>query len=181
MMSTESELQFYQNHEFQVVTLPYENPQNVMCIIIPRERFGLQTLLQNMASEKLSQLLFIKKDNAKVNIELLRFKIKSSFELVSLLKKLGIVDAFGNDADFSGIFENNGINISDVLHKAFIETNEEGSEASAATATNFSLSAMPPSKTETITVIADHPFFYAILDVYHQTILFMGTFYNEFH
>uniref|UniRef100_A0AC34FIH7 Serpin domain-containing protein n=1 Tax=Panagrolaimus sp. ES5 TaxID=591445 RepID=A0AC34FIH7_9BILA len=101
--------------------LPYKNKQVTMYIILPRERFGLNTVVNEMNATTLTQLL-ANKDSTTVLVQLPRFKIESSFQLVDALKKLGIKDAFDeNSTNFSGISEEGDLKISDVIHKAFIE------------------------------------------------------------
>jgi serpin B len=87
--------------------------------------------------------------------------------LEEALKALGMVNAFGGGADFSGMFGTRGPSISAVLHKAFVEVNEEGTEAAAATGVMMTIRANPGFR-------ADHPFLFLIRDRRTGSVLFMG-------
>jgi serpin B len=96
-----------------------------------------------------------------------------TFSLNKTLAALGMPDAFSGAADFSGIYGGRGIWISDVFHKAFVEVNEEGTEAAAATAVVL-------VKSDHIAPVfcADHPFIFIIKDNRSGSILFMGRVMN---
>jgi serpin B len=96
--------------------------------------------------------------------------METAFTLNEVLIALGMTDAFGDKADFSGMDGTKELLISKVLHKAFIEVNEEGTEAAAATAVVMKLRAMPQS----IEFRADHPFLFIIRENQTGAILFMG-------
>jgi serpin B len=174
MMSLESKFPYYETDDYQVLGLPYKNQQVSMYIILPRERFGLENLVNNMTASTLSQLL-AKKGSTTVKVQLPRFKIEASFELTDALKKLGITEAFEDSANFTGISEQGDLKVSEVIHKAFIETNEQGSEAAAATGIQFQLTSALLVDDEPPSFIADHAFLYAIIDKHQRNILFMGT------
>ena len=112
---------------------------------------------------------------ASVNLSLPRFKTTGSFMLSPVLQKMGMTSAFGADADFSGIAQKTEepLYISEVVHKAFVDVNEEGTEAAAATGVVLrALAATLPPKTVDFKV--DHPFLFFIRDDASGTILFAG-------
>jgi serpin B len=174
MMSLESSFPYYENDEYQVLGLPYKNQQVTMYIILPREKFGLENVIKNMTASTLAELL-TKKGRTQVKVQLPRFKIEASFQLNDALKKLGINDAFTSDANFTGITDQGDLYISDVVHKAFIETNEKGSEAAAATGVVMMNRMMPAKPPVVPHFIADHSFLYLITNA-QQNILFIGNF-----
>jgi serpin B len=98
--------------------------------------------------------------------------------LVGFLASLGMQVPFQSTADFSGITGAKDLFISDVLHKAFVEVNEEGTEAAAATAIIMELTATPGEEPERIVFDCDHPFLYMIQHQETGTILFMGVMEN---
>jgi len=103
-----------------------------------------------------------------------KFKLEVSYELVDHLKALGISDLFDHGkADLSGISGNRDLVVSKVVHKAFIEVNEEGAEAAAATGMVMMDCAMPMHQFE---FVADHPFFFAIVDDETGLTLFSGRY-----
>jgi serpin B len=110
----------------------------------------------------------------KVNLALPRFKITRQFELDSALKALGMRQAFDRaTADFSAMNGKRDLWIGAAVHKAFVDVNEEGTEAAAATGTVFRSLAMmhePPP----IVFRADHPFLFLIRDNHSGSILFIG-------
>ena len=100
-----------------------------------------------------------------------RFKIESRFDLPPQLQALGMTDAFGPKADFSGMLPDRAIHLAVVAHKGFVEVNEEGTEAAGATGASGEDSAPP-------TFHANHPFLFLIRDAKHGTILFVGRVTN---
>jgi serpin B len=91
--------------------------------------------------------------------------------LPGALRKLGMEDAFGEAADFSGMTGNRDLSISDVIHKAFVSVDEQGTEAAAATAVIMKLTSIPA---EPVEVTVDRPFMFVIRDIEAGTILFVG-------
>ena len=176
MMSLESKFPYYETDDYQVLGLPYKNKQVTMYVILPRERFGLENLVNNMTASTLSQLL-AKKGTTTVKVQLPRFKIEASFQLVDALKKLGITEAFEDSANFSGISEQGDLKVTDVIHKAFIETNEKGSEAAASTAAVLKNRMRPAQPPVVPTFVADHGFIYCVEDN-NQNILFIGRYFS---
>jgi serpin B len=97
----------------------------------------------------------------------------SEFSLASVLASMGMTDAFNpRAADFSGITGSRDLFISAVLHKAFVEVNEEGTEAAAATGVAMKLTSIGPQRTPVFR--ADHPFLFLIRDNHLGSILFLG-------
>jgi serpin B len=112
----------------------------------------------------------------RVDVTLPRFKVTSEFELKPALSALGMVRAFDpTRADFSGMTGTRDLSLSAVIHKAFIDVQEAGTEAAAATAVVMMRSAMVVP-TEPVVFRADHPFLFLIRDIRTGTILFLGRF-----
>jgi len=123
--------------------------------------------------EGLSEALDLKKfDEIKVDLRIPKFKIEASMPLKENLENLGVITPFSmSDADFSGINGDKDLYLSDVLHKAFLEVNEEGSEAAAATAVIIAtrmMTAPPPA------MHFDRPFVFFIKDELTGLVLFQG-------
>ena len=105
-----------------------------------------------------------------------KFKVESQFSLARILSAMGMPDAFEPDrADFSGMVGKKELYISEVIHKAFVEVNEEGTEAAAATGVVAGVTSIGPSLP---IVKADHPFVFFIRDNASQSILFFGRVLN---
>ncbi len=105
-----------------------------------------------------------------VSLSLPKFHIESSFDLADALVKLGMTDAFSGAADFSGISKQSQLAISSVLHKAFVDVDERGTEAAAATAVVLGDGGIP----EHAEIHLDHPFLVMIRDQPTGSILFFG-------
>jgi serpin B len=172
MMSQTGEYKYYENDQFQAVSLPYgEDGKISFYIFLPKQESDLPTFYENLNFDKwekwISQLR-----NRDGFIRLPRFKTDYDVTLNDALKALGMSEAFSNQANFSGI--GNHVKISQVKHKTFVEVNEEGTEASAATSVGMVATAFR-EKPQPFRMIVDRPFFCAIRD--HQTgsILFMGV------
>jgi serpin B len=104
-----------------------------------------------------------------------KYKLETSYDLVPQCKRLGIKDAFGGEADFSGMgWEKGELWISRIVHKAYVDVNEEGTEAAAATAVAMVTGAVPYH----LPFRADHPFLFMIRHNETGAILFMGRMTN---
>jgi serpin B len=111
-----------------------------------------------------------------VALKLPKFQFEASFGLVETLSKMGMRDAFDPQlADFSGMDGSHNLNISNVLHKAFVAVDEEGTEAAAATAVIVGETAMPVMDVE---LTVDRPFIFIIRDKPSGTVLFVGRVLN---
>uniref|UniRef100_A0A4D5R9I2 Leukocyte elastase inhibitor n=1 Tax=Scolopendra viridis TaxID=118503 RepID=A0A4D5R9I2_SCOVI len=157
----------------QVLELPYAGDDLSMIVILP-ELGGISKLTSQMTVEKFEHLMN-QLNKRKVNVKLPKFKLETEYSLKETLQQLGIKSLFDNGADLSGI-SNEKLKVSKVIHKAFIETDEEGTEAAAATGITFQrYSALLPKETEP-EFIGDHPFLFAIVDKrLSNQVLFMGT------
>uniref|UniRef100_A0A671Z3G6 Serpin B6 n=2 Tax=Sparus aurata TaxID=8175 RepID=A0A671Z3G6_SPAAU len=114
-----------------------------------------------------------KMDEVEVEVSLPRFKMEEKYDLNDVLIGMGMVDAFNvGMSDFSGMSPANDLFLSKVVHKAFVEVNEEGTEAAAATGAIISLTAIR----FTPTFKADHPFLFFIRHNATKSILFAGRF-----
>ncbi|XP_067668696.1 leukocyte elastase inhibitor-like isoform X1 [Haliotis asinina] len=153
-----------------VLELPYVKEDLSMFFLLPYKDDGLGELESQLNHESLTKTLkHVHKTT--VDISMPKFVLESSFELNEVLKSLGMSDAFDEQkADLSGIDGTRLLYISQVVHKAFLEVNEEGSEAAAATAVRIMTRSLPiiePFK-------ADHPFLFLIRDNRADVVLFMG-------
>jgi serine protease inhibitor len=165
---------YTENSEFQAVELPYKNDQLAMVVLLPRQVDGCGQLESRLDTVLLARSLSELKPQ-KVEVFLPRFKLESRFDLKQTLAKMGMPDAFGPKADFSGMDGTRLLNISDVFHKAWGEVNEEGTEAAAATAVvvleKMAVAKPPPPPP---VFRADHPFLFLIRDTRSGTLLFLG-------
>lgn len=163
---------------FQALALPYQGQAMVMIVLLPEDVEGLAAL-EGQLTDKLSLWLAELKKTPEQQIEVFlpKLKLETGYDLVQPCKELGIKDAFsmGKDADFCGMgWKKGDLWISQIKHKAFVEVNEEGTEAAAATAVEMATKSMPRHPV----FRADHPFVFLIQDNKTGSILFMGRVAN---
>ncbi len=168
---------YMETTDFQAVELPYKSNELSMVILLPRKLNGCGELETQMVPALLSRTLDQMKQQ-KIEIFLPRFKLESSLDLNNTLAKMGMPDAFGPKADFSGIDGTRLLSISGVLHKAWGEVNEEGTEAAAATAVTVATRAIIKPPPPPPVFRADHPFIFLIRDARDGSLLFLGRLAN---
>jgi serine protease inhibitor len=172
MMNQTTEFGYGEPDGLQVLDLPYGAGELSMVILLPREPNGLSAIEAMLDPQKLEGWLGSAR-RRKVNVFLPKFKLEEQFELGKVLGALGMVDAFSERADFSGMDGRRDLLISAVIHKAFVDVNEQGTEAAAATA--VVVLGMAVMRPEPIPVVrADHPFIFLIRDNRSGSILFLG-------
>jgi serpin B len=106
-----------------------------------------------------------------VTLTMPKFRVESDFGLAKTLQTMGMTDAFSSNADLSGMDGTQELFIQDVVHKAFVDVDEAGTEAAAATAVIIALKAMPR---QPVQVTIDRPFVFFIRDIQTNTVLFVG-------
>ncbi|KAI6219034.1 putative serpin-like protein [Aphelenchoides fujianensis] len=176
MMNMKLKVNYAETADVQVLELPYADEGVKFIAVLPREKFGLTAWLQKTDGAELQKLRG-RLQHREVFVSLPRFKITSKFELKDVLDKLGFSKGFSEQADFSGIANNESLRISKAIHKAFIESNEEGSEAAAATFVEMVSESFDPDAENPLEFVADHPF--AFLITYHENPLFFGRFVGD--
>ena len=161
---------------FQMIEMPYAGRELSMVVFLPKKADGLQALERTITIDTLAELLS-KLQVSEVSVYLPKFKLESSFDLKPTLKTMGMKHAF-DKADFSRISSAEDVVISAVLHKAYVDVNEEGTEAAAATAVIISRGMATPPSEPIPEFRADHPFLFLIRDTKSGSILFMGHLTN---
>ena len=171
MMYQTGEHHFADTADLKILELPYDGEDVSMLLLLPRQPEGLAQLEQDLTESNLQRWLALVEEPFDFNVEvyLPRFQLRSEFSLSEQLIALGMTDAFGT-ADFSGINGGHDLSLSFVVHQAFVDVNEEGTEAAAATAVGANFTPSPPPPT----FRADHPFLFLILDKRSDSILFVG-------
>jgi serpin B len=179
---------YFDGGSSQALEIPYKNEELSMIILLPKAMEGLSAFEQSLSPAKVQKTLDQLRHVPKVIATMPKFRIESQFGLGNMLKVMGMSKAFDrNIADFSGMASrktmqrDGNLFISAVIHKAYVDVDEEGTEAAAATAVvhNRAGSArrpMPPPPP--IIFRADHPFMFLIRDNRSGSILFMGRVTN---
>jgi len=161
------EFNYHENEELQILELLYEGEDLSMLIILPKEN-DLKSLEDSFSLKKISELRNSLHEQ-QVNVYIPKFKFETKYFMVKTLKEMGMPTAFSMDADFSGMDGTKDLFIANVIHQAFIDVNEEGTEAAAATGVVMELKAAMPTVFR-----ADHPFLFMIQERESGNILFLG-------
>lgn len=172
MMHQTSLMMYMENDLVQVLEKPYAGNDLSMVVILPKKRGGLSDLEAKINNEHYDQWLKQLK-SARIALALPKFTMNTEYELSKVLPEMGMPLAFSDDADFSGMTKQESLKIGFVIHKAFVNVDEKGTEAAAATAVGMRLTAAAPAD-DPIVFKADHPFIVILRDKRSGTILFMG-------
>ena len=174
MMYQKANFKMLPKDGFQMVSIPYEGEQISMVVLLPRAVDGLAKVEAQVTPLTLKRWMaeLDSRRARKIMLFLPKFKLETNYDLVPTCKAMGISDAFdASMADFSGMGWPKGkLYISQIKHKAFVEVNEEGTEAAAATAVEM---ATKSARRHPI-FRADHPFLFLIRDTQTGSILFIG-------
>uniref|UniRef100_H2LKS6 Leukocyte elastase inhibitor n=1 Tax=Oryzias latipes TaxID=8090 RepID=H2LKS6_ORYLA len=181
MMRQEAKFPYVEIPEIdcQILEMPYEGKELSMLIFLPREILdestGLERLEKLLTYDKIMEWTSPEKmDLTEVEVCLPRFKMEEKYNLKKVLTRMGMVDAFDQaKCNFSGISAAKDLYLYDAIHKAFVEVNEKGTEAAAATGM-FMCNSSGNLKQQYFT--ADHPFLFFIRHNSSMNILFAGRF-----
>ena len=155
---------------YQAVLIPYRDIGLAMAVVLPDG--PLSALRPKVVAAGLGGLL-AGTARHQVTLALPRFRLEAAFNLIPALRRLGVSEAFGGDADFNGITDAEPLRIGAVAHKAYIDVDEQGTEAAAATGVTLAaLAAFRPPPP--VTMVVDRPFLFAIIDPATSLPLFLG-------
>jgi len=174
MMNQKQNFKYMENDNLQVLELPYVGNDLSMIVLLPKKVDGLAQLESTLSVKNLTSWMGLLKEK-EISVFLPKFKMSSQFSLNKTLALMGMHDAFSEKADFSGMTGKKDLYISAVIHKAFVDVNEEGTEAAAATAVGMRLLSMPAPPP---IFKADHPFIFLIRHNPSESILFLGRVIN---
>jgi serine protease inhibitor len=168
MMHRQDTLCYFEHDLFQAVNLPYGNDDYSMSLLLPKPTVTMEQLIEELTTENWTDWI------GSFQIEWItlgvpKFKFEYETGLNSVLKAMGMAIAFGGNADFSNMMTGGGY-IDTVIHKTFVQVDEEGTEAAAVTV--IPILGMPPS------LILDRPFLFIIHENVSGVILFMGKVTN---
>ena len=171
MMAQQGDLPYFETDAFQAVDLPYGDSLYSMAVILPREGEDVDALISGLDEETWDDWMG-RFDTRDVTLQLPRFELEYEKTLNDVLSALGMEIAFGGAADFSRIRRGGGLWIDYVKHKSFVEVNEEGTEAAAATVVAIIECAGCGGGSVSMTV--DRPFIFSIRERSTGAILFIG-------
>jgi serpin B len=174
LMHLTSKLGYFNGGTFQTVDIPYKSGELSMIVLLPNDEGGLPALEKSFTSANAKQWLSQLRPGSKIVLTLPKFKMTQQFQLGGTLSAMGMSTAFARGAaDFSGMTGKRDLWISAAIHKAYIDVNEEGTEAAAAT--GIVMRSMIAARPEPPIVFrADHPFLFLIRDNHSGAILFIG-------
>ncbi|KAJ3106671.1 hypothetical protein HDU97_005823 [Phlyctochytrium planicorne] len=178
MMNLKKQFSYLATPEFQSIRLPYQSQTKQALsaiIILPTPETTIHSLPPQIWSTHLPTLL--KSPTQLINLHLPKFKIEATAKnLKPSLQSIGMSIAFSKDADFSGMLSTGEkeLFISDVVHKVFIDVDEDGTEAAAATAVLMLRSAMRPMVEEVVEMRVDRPFWFLIVNEARLDVLFLA-------
>ncbi|MCD6575559.1 MAG: serpin family protein [Nanoarchaeota archaeon] len=167
MMYVKADFNYYENDEVQVLELPYEGENLSMVVFLPKG--DLSDFENNLSLEKIENLTQ-QMSKKEVSVYLPKFKFETKYFMVDDLKEMGMPTAFSANADFTGMSKRGGLFIQNVIHQAYIDVNEEGTEAAAATGIVVGVTGI----IEPTIFKADHPFMFVILEENTGEMLFVG-------
>ncbi|OJJ20307.1 hypothetical protein BKI52_17740 [marine bacterium AO1-C] len=177
-MGMQRRFRYTANQQLQAIEIPYKDHKMSLMILLPKGKDGLSAL-EKQFDAATYQKLIDQMRYTKVKLSLPKFKMTVSTKLKETLQQLGMKTAFNNQADFTGMTGTSDLKISEVVHKAFVEVNEKGTEAAAATAVIMrAKKASVKHPTPPVIFKADHPFMFIIKDNKTNSILFIGKLEN---
>ncbi len=186
MMHQKEKFRWLNEDGFQILEMPYKGIRVFgslehisMIIFLPEKKDGIEDLENSLTNENIEKYLekLHKIWEKHIDVIFPKFKIEIEYELKNILYNLGMTSAFSDGADFSGIAEDPPRFISQIIHKAFVEVNERGTEAAAVTALRMLGGSIGPT-VKPPEFRADHPFIFLLIDSYTRTILFIGRVMN---
>lgn len=168
---------YTEDADAQVLSMPYRGHELSMVVVLPKKIDGLAELEGKLTNERFAGWMKELRGDRPVMTYLPKFKMRSQLMLSGALKSMGMTSAFGDNADFSAMSKSEELMISEVVHQAFVDVDEKGTEAAAATAVLIAPTAAlfePKEPPKPIIFRADHPFLFVIRDNRTGAVLFMG-------
>ena len=167
---------YTETQSVQILEMKYADGGLGMDVLLPKSLETLPELEKSISSENLGAW-FRNLQPETVVVSLPKFRVETGYSLRESLSHMGMASAFKSDADFSGIDDRRDLALSDVVHKAFVDVSEAGTEAAAATGTVAFLASYIPPKPK-IVFNANRPFLFLIRDTRSGVILFAGRMMN---
>ncbi|MBM4025340.1 MAG: serpin family protein [Planctomycetes bacterium] len=175
LMNQQATFGYGETDTLQALEMPYAGGELSMVILLPKQRGGLGAVEKTLTEENVSKWLSgLRKQEVIITIP--RFKMTHKLNMGAVLQSMGMTDAFSGQADFSGMTGRQDLFLSAVVHQAYVDVNEEGTEAAAATGAVMSLVSMAPARIPEFR--ADHPFLFLIRDLPTGSLLFLGRVMN---
>ncbi len=175
MMAQKNKFLYYSNSDLQIIDLPYGNENFSMVVILPVWEKNVNEIIEQLDKDTWNNYLGNLKKKEGI-IQLPKFKLENKYLLNKVLKQMGMEIAFDKSkADFTNMNKSGGIYIDEVLHKTFVQVDEEGTEATAVTSVSFGVTSAGGNG---FLMRVDRPFVFIIKEKNSNSILFMGKVIN---
>ncbi len=180
MMNKEDKLDYTTNSLFSAIKLPYGTGQYNMMVLLPASDKNSANIIDELSADNWNEWMKSFETEEHVVVTMPRFKFAFELQLNNALKKMGMQKAFiSNESDFTKITDDKRLYISSVIHKSFIDVNENGTEAAAVTSVTFSTTSIGSGdQIQKIYFTVDKPFVFAITEKDTDAILFIGEVQN---
>jgi len=165
---------YCENDKYQALELPYGKKNYNMIIMLPKDSYTINNMITDLNTNSWNDLKNSLTQTDNINVKLPKFKFEYELNMNDVLSAMGMQEAFSDHADFTGINPAGNLYISEVIHKSFVEVNEEGTEAAAATSVGISFTSMP----QEVWFLANKPFLFFITEKNTSCILFIGKITN---
>jgi len=171
MMHMRNRFEYYEDEDVQIIDLPYGDGDFSMTILLPKQNVEMNAFIENLDEQRWqTYLTSLQSDSG--NLMLPKFKVEYKLKMNDVLSAMGMAVAFDpGRADFTRINKQGGLFISRVLHKTFVQVDEEGTEAAAVTVVEIGYTSTEPSG---FTMAVNRPFVYIIREHHSNSFLFMG-------
>ena len=159
-------------NDVDALEMTYSHPDLAMYVVLPKQRDGLRNLEKRLTGKELRNI-FAHLEQKRVQVQLPKFTVRSPIDLKQTLVQVGLESIFSNQANFSRMSEME-LKVGAAVHEAYINVNENGTEAAAATGFSMMPRSMPFPVHDPTPFVADHPFLYAIVHKPTGAIVFLG-------
>lgn len=175
MNDFEGSYRYFEDNNIKAIEIPYKNDKYSAVFILPIETGDFLKAWDYIDIDSFQNIIR-SMHNMRVDVSIPKFKISSFFRLKEVFLKLGLTELFSPNADFSGMTGGKNLYLDEAIHKTFVEVNEEGTEAAAATGIFMRETAISPEYIKKF--VANHPFIFIIKENQTQTVLFIGQVFN---
>lgn len=160
----------------RAIEMPYRGCRTSMVILLPDEIDGLSHLEHHLSHGKLSNIVADLKETPNVEVIMPKLLLQQCLYLKDTLMAMGVNDLFSTKCDLSGMFKSGHPVVSDMVHKVYLQVDEDGTDAAVATPAMASApSTSPPTPTEKTEFVVDHPFMLLVLKSKSDVVLFMSS------
>ncbi len=166
MMNIKEDFKFYNRKDYRALELPYSKDLYTMTLVVPEQNINIDEFIADFTSDDMDQLITHLTEPEEITVTIPKLKYRYKLRMNDVLLAMGMNQAFHPGADFSRL-SNSGSWIGDVIHEGFVDVNEEGTEAAAATVITF-------ERSISNVFTADRPYIFIIRETKSNTILFMG-------